>query len=146
MDDDNLSILLDNQICFALWLASKTLTQAYQPLLKPLAVTYPQYLVLLVLWEGDGLTVKTLGERLHLDSGTLSPLLKKLEAKGIVRRERTEEDERSVHIVLTAKGRTLKKKAAMIPDCLTREVGLHKKELFTLLSGLKSFNAALASR
>lgn len=106
---------LDNQLCFALYTASRFMTQAYQPLLGPLDLTYPQYMALLVLWEKDDITVSDLGERLLLDSGTLSPLLKKLEAKGWLRRERSAEDERSVRLRLTAAGRDLQKRAAGVP-------------------------------
>jgi DNA-binding MarR family transcriptional regulator len=145
MQHDNPQLLLDNQICFGLWLASKSLTQLYQPLLEPLDVTYPQYLALLVLWEADELTVKALGERLHLDSGTLSPLLKKLEAKNLISRSRDPADERAMRIALTAKGRALRKKAATIPDCLAAKLNLSKKELATLHAALKNFNQALAA-
>src|SRR5512141_147840 len=92
---------LEDQLCFALYNASRALTRAYAPLLAPLGVTYPQYLVLLVLWERDGLPVKELGERLTLDSGTLTPLLKRLEHQGLVERRRGEDDERIVRIHLT---------------------------------------------
>lgn len=146
MNNENNELLLDNQICFALYLASKTLTQAYQAHLEPLDLTYPQYLAMLVLWELDGIAVKTLGERLHLDSGTLSPLLKKLEAKGLVTRARDEYDERALVVQLTPTGRALKKRAASVPACLARDVGLPRKDLIALLQALKQFNAALAPK
>jgi len=106
---------LDDQLCFALYAASRALTRAYADLLDPLGVTYPQYLVLLVLWEEDGATVKRLGERLALDSGTLTPLLKRLEHVGLVARQRSEEDERVVHVHLTREGKGLKAKAKRVP-------------------------------
>ena len=109
---------LDKQLCFALYAASRAMTQAYQPLLALLGLTYPQYLAMLVLWEQDGSSVKQLGERLHLDSGTLTPLLKRLENAGLVQRQRSSEDERSVVIWLTAAGKALEEQAAPIPVSL----------------------------
>jgi len=102
---------LDEQLCFALYAASRAMTQAYQPFLAPLRLTYPQYVVMLVLWEGDGLTVSEIGERLRLDSGTLTPLLKRLEGLGYVTRRRSLEDERRVLVSLTDQGRELRKEA-----------------------------------
>lgn len=109
---------LDNQLCFAVYAASLAMTKLYKPHLDQLGLTYPQYLVMLALWEEDGLMVSTLGERLSLDSGTLTPLLKRLEAAGLVSRTRDVADERRVHIGLTAIGRKLKARAARIPACL----------------------------
>jgi MarR family transcriptional regulator, organic hydroperoxide resistance regulator len=114
---------LDEQLCFALYNASRALTRAYAPLLEPLGVTYPQYLVLLVLWERDGVPVKELGERLALDSGTLTPLLKRLEQQGLVVRRRGEDDERIVRIHLTPDGRALRAKARKIPTELACRAG-----------------------
>jgi DNA-binding MarR family transcriptional regulator len=114
---------LDEQLCFALYNASRALTRAYAPLLEPLGVTYPQYLVLLVLWERDGLPVKELGERLALDSGTLTPLLKRLEHQGMVERRRGEDDERIVRIHLSPEGRALRAKARKIPMELACRAG-----------------------
>jgi DNA-binding MarR family transcriptional regulator len=112
------ALLLDNQLCFALYSASLAMTKLYKPLLEDLGLTYPQYLVMLVLWERDGLMVSELGERLFLDSGTLTPLLKRLEAANLIARIRAVEDERRVHISLTAAGRKLKAKAMKIPGCI----------------------------
>lgn len=120
MDD---LLRLDRQLCFALHAASRAVTQAYQPLLAPLGLTYPQYLVLLVLWEEDGLLVKAIGERLDLDSGTLTPLLKRLEAAGRVVRERQADDLRQVRIRLTQAGRELEIRAAAIPRELACRYG-----------------------
>src|SRR5262245_10899778 len=114
---------LDEQLCFALYSASRALTRAYAPLLEPLGLTYPQYLALLVLWERDGLPVKQLGERLALDSGTLTPLLKRLEHQGLVERRRGELDERIIHIHLTARGRALRGKARKVPIELACRAG-----------------------
>ncbi|MGA8786656.1 MAG: MarR family transcriptional regulator [Polaromonas sp.] len=111
---------LDHQLCFALYSTSLAMTKLYKPLLEKIGLTYPQYLVMLVLWEQDGLTVSELGERLFLDSGTLTPLLKRMESSGLVSRLRAVEDERRVHITLTAAGRQLKALAAKIPGCILR--------------------------
>lgn len=114
---------LDDQLCFALYSASRALTRAYAPLLEPLGLTYPQYLVLLVLWERDGVAVKQLGERLGLDSGTLTPLLKRLAAQGLVERRRGADDERLVRIHLTPAGRALRGKARKVPVELACRAG-----------------------
>lgn len=106
---------LDAQLCFALYAASRAMTQAYQPLLLPLGLTYPQYLAMLVLWETDGISVKQLGARLQLDSGTLTPLLKRLEGSGLLQRCRSSDDERSVRLQLTPAGMALEALAADIP-------------------------------
>ena len=106
---------LINQLCFPLYAAARHVTGLYTPVLKPLGLTYTQYIIFLVLWEKDGLTVGEIGERLLLDNGTLSPLLKKLEQAGYVRRERSREDERVVVITLTEAGRALQEKAKDVP-------------------------------
>lgn len=106
---------LDQQLCFALYRASRAMTRAYAPLLAPLGVTYPQYLVLLVLWEHDDLAVKSIGDQLALDSATLTPLLKRLEQQGIVTRARDAKDERVVRIRLSKAGKALRAKAQRIP-------------------------------
>ena len=111
-------LLLDNQLCFALYSASLAMTKLYKPLLDALGLTYPQYLVMLALWERDGLTVSELGERLFLDSGTLTPLLKRLEAAGLLVRLRDVQDERRVRITLTGQGRALRDGAQPIPHCV----------------------------
>ena len=115
---------LDDQLCFALYSASRAFTRAYQPLLAELGLTYPQYAVMLVLWEKDDLSVSELGERLSLDSGTLTPLLKRLEEAKLVSRTRSEEDERVVRIALTAAGKKLERKAAEIPSALACRMGV----------------------
>lgn len=142
-NDSDKWLQLDNQLCFKLYSASKAITQAYTPILDKLNLTYPQYLTMLVLWETDGISVKELGERLNLDSGTLSPLLKKLEAKSFLERSRLEEDERVVVVHLTNKGRELKKKAVEVPtqmfckmDLKIKEATALQKQLEELLSNL----------
>lgn len=116
-------LCLDEQLCFAVYTASRALTRAYGPLLEPLGITYPQYLTLLVLWEDDGLSVKRLGERLALDSGTLTPLLKRLEQQGYVTRKRSTEDERVVNVFLTSEGKTLRTKAKKVPLAMVCRAG-----------------------
>jgi DNA-binding MarR family transcriptional regulator len=112
------ALQLDHQLCFALYSASLAMTKLYKPLLAELGLTYPQYLALLALWERDGLQVSELGARLFLDSGTLTPLLKRLESAGLVRRQRSGDDERRVHIHLTTSGLALKARAARVPGCM----------------------------
>lgn len=106
---------LDNQLCFALYSASRLVTRSYKPLLDELGLTYPQYLVMLVLWETDNLTVTALGKKLLLDSGTLTPLLKRLQQQGLLTRERSSVDERQLEVCLTAEGRNLKQQALSVP-------------------------------
>lgn len=128
---------LDNQLCFALYAASKEVTRLYKPFLDKLGLTYTQYIVLLVLWEKDNINVKELGERLYLDSGTLTPLLKKLEAMGIVRRIRDARDERNVNVELTDKGIELKEAAEEIPNKIFCSTGLQAEEAISLRESLK---------
>lgn len=116
--DSSTLLGLDQQLCFALYSTSLAMTRVYKPLLLKLGITYPQYLALLVLWEDDGLSVSELGERLFLDSGTLTPLLKRLESSNLVSRLRAVDDERRVRITLTPAGHALKSQAAPIPGCI----------------------------
>lgn len=120
---------LDRQLCFALYAASLAMTKLYKPLLDPLGLTYPQYLVMLVLWEGDGLAVSQLGDRLSLDSGTLTPLLKRLEGAGLVQRLRDAADERRVLLQLTPAGRALRDQARALPPQLLQASGCSVDEL-----------------
>ncbi|MEJ8824099.1 MarR family transcriptional regulator [Variovorax humicola] len=129
---------LDNQLCFAVYSASLAMTRLYKPLLEKLHLTYPQYLVMLALWERDGLMVSELGTQLSLDSGTLTPLLKRLEANGLVTRLRDVADERRVHVTLTAAGRKLKAKAASVPACLLAASQCSIDELVDLTRQLRS--------
>jgi DNA-binding MarR family transcriptional regulator len=130
--DLNPALLLDNQLCFALYSTSLAMTKLYKPLLDGLHLTYPQYLVMLVLWEQDGLAVSDLGQRLSLDSGTLTPLLKRMELAGLLKRQRSSEDERRVEVTLTAKGRKLKDRAAKVPACMVQATGCPVPELIAL--------------
>jgi DNA-binding MarR family transcriptional regulator len=138
-------LLLDNQLCFALYSASLAMTKLYKPLLDELGLTYPQYLVMLVLWEGDGLMVSELGQRLYLDSGTLTPLLKRLEAAGLVSRLRDVADERRVHVHLTAAGRKLKARAARVPACVLEASQCSLPELKQLTDQVRTLRERLAA-
>lgn len=114
----NEQLALDNQFCFALYSTNLALHKLYRQLLAPMNLTYPQYLVMLVLWEKDDITVSEIGERLFLDSATLTPLLKRLESAGMIRRQRSRQDERQVVITLSESGRELQQQAASIPQAI----------------------------
>lgn len=114
---------LDSMLCFAVYAAEHAFTRFYKPRLEALELTYPQYLVFLVLWETDGITVKALGDKLFLDSGTITPLVKRLEARGLLRRERDKQDERQVRIYLTEEGRALREKALAVPLAVGKALG-----------------------
>lgn len=137
MNDEYLR--LDNQLCFLFYSVSRTITRMYGPLLEELGVTYPQYLVLLILWETDNVEVNRITELLHMDTGTVSPMLKRLEASGLIVRRRSGDDERKVIISLTKAGHKLKVKASSVPAELFCKTGLTIEEygrLKTELSGL----------
>ena len=137
---------LEEQLCFALYSASRAVTSAYRPLLDELGLTYPQYLVLLVLWEDDACSIGQLGDRLHLDSGTLSPLLKRLEAAGLVRRQRSDTDERRVEVTLTADGRALEDRAACVPERLLGSTDADPAQLAELRDALTLITAEVYAR
>ena len=137
-------LALDKQLCFALYSASLAMTKVYKPLLAPLGLTYPQYLVMLALWEADAQTVSALGDKLALDSGTLTPLLKRLEAQGQLSRERDAEDERRVIVRLTPAGRQLKVQARRIPQEIGRASGCELSEIVGLTRQLTSMRDALS--
>jgi len=118
------SLLLDDQLCFALYAASRAVTNRYRPLLEKLDLTYPQYLVLLVLWEHDAVPIKQVGTALQLDYGTLTPLIKRLETAGLVRRERRPDDERTVQVTLTDQGTQLRERAIAVPNTIGEAMGL----------------------
>ena len=141
---------LGNQVCFAVYSTAHAFNRFYKPLLDRLGLTYPQYLVMLVLWEEDGLPVKEIGERLFLDSGTLTPLLKRMETAGLVKRTRSTEDERQVIVALTAHGEALKEKTRSLPlsilaasQCSVAELTALKNEIVSLRDKL---NAALGEK
>lgn len=139
------ALQLDNQLCFALYSASLAMTKLYKPLLEELGLTYPQYLVMLVLWEGDGVMVSELGQRLSLDSGTLTPLLKRLEAAGLISRMRDAADERRVHIHLTQAGRKLKARAARVPGCIAAASQCSLAEIGQLTHQVRALRERLAA-
>ena len=135
---------LDQQLCFALYDASRALIRAYAPLLAPLGLTYPQYITMLALWETDDpMTIGSLGDRLHLDSGTLTPLVKRLEQLGLVERRRDPDDERRVVVTLTRRGRELQADAADIPGCLQERLQLDLRSLRSLRAQLRDLSAAI---
>lgn len=134
---------LDKQLCFALYGAAHAFTRAYKPLLSPLGLTYPQYVVMMALWEEDDLSVKTLGEKVGLDSGTLSPLLKRLEQVGYVARRRDLADERVVFITLTETGRQLKHRALEVFQSLGSQIGCDIGEIESLRESLKRLKTQL---
>jgi len=142
----NALLQLDNQLCFALYSTSLAMTKLYKPLLDGLGLTYPQYLAMLVLWERDGLMVSELGAKLFLDSGTLTPLLKRLEASGYISRLRDVNDERRVHITLTSLGRKLKSRAAKVPGCILSASQCAVPELMALTSQVQALRQRLAAQ
>lgn len=133
------SLKLENQLCFPLYACSKEITRKYKPFLSKLNLTYTQYITMMVLWENRELSVKELGEKLFLDSGTLTPLLKKLEAKGYLTRNRSAKDERNLIIKVTEKGMELREKALSVPDDIRTCINMSDEEakaLYKLLNGL----------
>jgi len=137
---------LDTHLCFALYEASRATIDVYRPMLDELGITYPQYLVMLILWERGKCSVKEIGNLLHLDSGTLSPLLKRLEAAGLIKRQRRPADERVVDISLTDNGYALEKRATTIPEKFHCELDLSFDEYMDLLTRLKKLTALLHAR
>lgn len=132
MDSRYDALKLENQLCFPLYACSRNVIREYKPFLDRLDLTYTQYIAMLVLWERGSLTVKELGEALYLDSGTLTPLLKKLEAKGLINRKRSTADERNLILNLTKAGNAMREKAASIPGELAKKVPLTQEEARTL--------------
>ena len=141
----NAALLLDNQLCFALYSTSLAMTKLYKPLLDTLGLTYPQYLVMLVLWEHDGLTVSALGARLYLDSGTLTPLLKRMETSNLLTRQRAADDERRVLVSLSAEGRKLKTKAGAVPACLVQAAHCPVPDLMALTQQVQALRERLTA-
>lgn len=144
MDVRHPQLQLDEQVCFALYDVSRAVTRLYGPLLTELGLTYPQYLTMLVLWEADEPTsVGDLGARLHLDSGTLTPLLKRLESLGLVERRRDEADERRVLVSLTDEGQALEDRAVDVPGCVIARMGIDLTTLLTLRDTAKQLSASI---
>jgi DNA-binding MarR family transcriptional regulator len=143
----DLPLLLGNQLCFAVYSTAHAFNRAYKPLLDRLGLTYPQYLVMMVLWERDGVPVKDIGEKLFLDSGTLTPLLKRMEAADLVKRTRSTQDERQVLIALTPHGHALREKARAVPEGILASSACSVGELFAMKNELVALrdklNAAL---
>ena len=137
---------VNDMVCFAAYSTSMAFTRFYNPLLKPLGLTYPQYLVMNVLWAEDDVNVKTIGEALHLESNNLTPLLKKLEAAGHLTRTRDPADERQNRIRLTPTGRALQQQAAHIPGCIVEQLGCSIQELQDLIQQLTSVRQALEAQ
>ena len=137
---------LDHQLCFALYSSSLVMTKLYKPVLSALGLTYPQYLVLLVLWETDAIGVGELGERLYLDSGTLTPLLKRMESAGLLARERAASDERRVIVTLTVAGRALRRKAERVPMQVACATGCKLDEISALTAQLKALRSNVATQ
>ena len=138
-DDNNKKydiLRLDNQLCFSLYVCSKEIIRKYKPLLDPYGLTYTGYIIMMALWERDDITIKNLGRKLFLDSGTLTPLLKKLESQEYITRNRSEKDERNVYISLTDKGKDLQDDALHIPEELVCSLGLDMKDGMRLLDQL----------
>lgn len=134
---------LDSMLCFAVYAASHAFTRFYKPRLDALGVTYPQYLAFLVLWESDGLTVKALGDKLFLDSGTITPLVKRLEARGLLRRQRDDADERQVRVFLTDSGRALREKALAVPLAVREAMGGDVSAANAMREGLQQLRLRL---
>lgn len=134
---------LDQQLCFALYAMSLAMTKAYKPMLEPLGLTYPQYLVMLLLWESDERTVNELGQLLHLDSGTLTPLLKRMESAGLLNRRRDPQDERRVRVSLTPQGQALKQEALSVPTDLACRLQLDGPAIAQLRTQLTDLRARL---
>ncbi|MFC7418524.1 MarR family winged helix-turn-helix transcriptional regulator [Iodobacter arcticus] len=146
MESDLDLLSLDKQFCFSLYSASLAMTKAYKPLLEKIGLTYPQYLVMLVLWQHDDILVKDIGEALFLDSGTLTPLLKRMESAALITRQRDSKDERQVRITLTPNGKTLKETAQMIPVQLLCASGQSTETLMQLRSQLAQIRDGLNTR
>ena len=140
-------LLLDNQLCYALYAAAHRMTKSYRPMLERMGLTYPQYLVLLVLWEADGITVSEIGRRLRLDSGTLTPVLKRLETSGLLNRSRRQSDEREVEIALTDQGRALRSEAVAVRQSVMCQLNMSEPEIQAMRADLNALieNLSIAS-
>lgn len=140
------ALKLENQLCFSIYAASRAIIKIYRPFLEALGITYPQYLVMLVLWERKSISLKELGNKLYLDSGTLTPLLKRLESMELVKRERSTEDERLLCISVTEKGLTLKEQAINIPECILKSINIDIKQLVGLKHNVDELLSSIAER
>lgn len=138
MERNNDPLLLENQLCFPFYVISKEIIRRYTPLLEPLGLTYTQYIALMTLWEYGAMTVKELGNKMFLDSGTLSPLVRKLESKGLITKKVDFDDERAKNITLTKRGKDMKAKCAHIPLELFKSVDISQKDILALQKTLFS--------
>lgn len=139
------ALALEEQVCFALSVAARNVVAVYKPILEPMGLTHPQYLVMLVLWDHEPISVRALSAKLHLDPGTLSPLLKRLESSGLVRRERNPEDERTLAVTLTPSGRALREEALAVPPAVVSRLDMELEELVALREQLTRVIAATRS-
>lgn len=130
------ALALEEQVCFALSVAARNVVAVYKPILEPMGLTHPQYLVMLALWQHEPVSVRELSALLHLDPGTLSPLLKRLEANGLLRRERNQDDERSLAVTLTEAGRALRQQALQVPPAVVSRLGMELPDLIALRESL----------
>ncbi len=137
------NLLLNNQLCFALYSTSLAMTKVYKPLLQALNLTYPQYLAMLVLWEEDGATVTDISQRLLTDPGSMTPVLKRLEVEGLVKRTRSKEDERVVNLYLTAAGKALQEQARRVPECVREAIAVSEQQLYALKGSLLDLRGRL---
>lgn len=140
--DPQAALALEEQVCFALSVAARNVVAIYKPILEPLGLTHPQYLVMLALWQHEPVSVRELSRLLHLDPATLSPLLKRLEANALLRRERDPADERALAVTLTAKGRALRDRALEVPPAVLSRLDMELEELITLRTNLTQVIAA----
>lgn len=138
------NLKLENQLCFSLYAASREIIRSYKPVLDQYNLTYTQYITLLVIWQDEEMTVKEIGQKLHLDSGTLTPLLKKLEKMELVSRIRDSKDERVVNIILTEKGRLLKEEMIDVPIEVFKNIGITQEEYFNLKNALDNLLVKLS--
>jgi len=145
MTDQN-PLLLDQQLCFSLYSTSLAMTQAYKPYLDPLGLTYPQYLVLLILWEEDGLGLKTIADRLGQKSGALTPVIKRMESEGLIIRKRSPEDERQLQISLTEQGRALRQQALEVNRCVFESCNTDVTRLLQMKTELDTLRGKLLSK
>lgn len=136
---------IDQMLCFSLYSASRAMTRAYQPLLEPLGLTYPQYIVLMTLWAEDTQPVGQIGQRLALETNTLTPLLKRMETSGLIHRTRSKSDERRVIVSLSGKGRLLQSQTAHIDACITKASGLTDDQARRLTAGINTLTQSLAN-
>ena len=144
-DQDGFPVGLDDLLCFALYAASRAVTKRYGPLLEELSLTYPQYLVMLVLWEHGSVPIKDIGFALQLDYGTLTPLIKRLESAGLVHRERSPQDERTVQVSLTERGSELREKARNVPVVIAEAMGLEPEEFESTIRLLRRITANVSA-